>query len=63
MKGVKSFVVRQEVLPKSGLHSGSGVGAVVILDIRPVKKNGEDIKARNEMVECKPPKGSGTDGD
>ena len=43
-------------MPKSGLYSGTAVGTVMILNIGPVKQNGEDIKPRDEVIQCKPPK-------
>ena len=63
VKGVKSFVVGKEIGPESCLYACSGVCAIMILNIGPVEQNGKNIESRDEMVECKPPKCSGADGD
>ena len=43
------------------MDTGTGLGSIMILNIGPVKQNGEDIKPRNEVVESKPPKCTGAD--
>ena len=62
VKGMKSFIVGEEIGPESGLYAGTGVGAIMILNIGPVEQDGENIESRDEVVECKPPKCSGADG-